>query len=234
MATFLFDLDGTLLAVDSATFLHAYFGELIQALQPVMPTDRLAADILTATARMQADTRPGITNREKFRNEFDALTPGLDHESVWATISQFYATTFDNLQRVMVPNEPLRRSVEYLRSRRHRLLLTTNPIFPEIATHKRLRWAGYTTATFEYISTMENSTFCKPHVEYWQHVLTCMHVDAADAVAVGNDSVEDVSARLAGIGTYLVTDYAIGDVASAGADRCSDAAAFEEWVRTTY
>ena len=81
---------------------------------------------------------------------------------------------------------------------------------------------------------MENSSFCKPHVEYWQHVLTCMHVNAADAVAVGNDSVEDVSARLAGIATYLVTDYAIGDVASAGADRCSDAAAFEEWVRTTY
>jgi hypothetical protein len=54
------------------------------------------------------------------------------------------------------------------------------------------------------------------------------------AVAVGNDCTEDMSARLAGIETYLVTDYVIGDAASSGADHISDALGFERWVLANY
>jgi hypothetical protein len=60
MTTFLFDLDGTLLAVDARDFAHAYFGELTRAFEGLLPSDHLAQNILTATARMQADTRPGV------------------------------------------------------------------------------------------------------------------------------------------------------------------------------
>jgi len=45
---------------------------------------------------------------------------------------------------------------------------------------------------------------------------------------------EDMSARLVGIETYLVTDYVIGDVASSGADHISDALGFERWVLANY
>ena len=45
---------------------------------------------------------------------------------------------------------------------------------------------------------------------------------------------EDMTARLVGIETYLVTDYVIGDVASSGADHISDALGFERWVLANY
>ena len=45
---------------------------------------------------------------------------------------------------------------------------------------------------------------------------------------------EDMTARLAGIETYLVTDYVIGDAASSGADHISDALGFERWVLANY
>lgn len=234
MKTFLFDLDGTLLAMDEHEFMHTYFGELARALHGLVPAEGLAVNMLTATARMQADTSPGINNMEKFRREFEAVYPGIDQQAVWDRIMEFYATTFDTVRDIVWRSEPLYRSVTYLRTKGHRVLLTTNPVFPQLATYKRLAWAGFSPSAFEYISTMENSNYCKPHREYWQHVTAAMNVDPALAVAVGNDCIEDMSARLAGIETYLVTDHAIGDVATSNADHISDASGFECWVKENY
>ena len=170
------------------------------------------ANILAATARMQADTSPDSTNLMKFRREFEALYQDVDQQAVWDRIMEFYATTFDNVHDVVGRNEPLYRSVVYLRAKGHRVLLTTNPVFPQLATYKRLAWAGFSPDAFEYVSTMENCGYSKPHAEYWHHVADTMGVDPAQAIAVGNDCTEDMSAHLAGIETYLVTDYVIGDV----------------------
>jgi FMN phosphatase YigB (HAD superfamily) len=234
MKTFLFDLDGTLLAADENEFMHAYFDELTRALYGLLPAEGLARNILAATARMQADTSQDSTNLVKFRKEFGALYQGVDQQAVWDRIMEFYATTFDNVHDVMGRNEPLHRSVMYLRERGHRILLTTNPIFPQLATYKRLAWAGFSSDMFEYVSTMENCGYCKPNAAYWQHVATTMHIDTRQAVVVGNDCTEDMSARLVGIETYLVTDYVIGDVASSGADHVSDALGFERWILANY
>ncbi|MCX6098027.1 MAG: hypothetical protein NTZ77_06090 [Caldiserica bacterium] len=206
MKTFLFDLDGTLLAMDEREFMHTYFGELSRALHGLVPAEGFAGNMLAATTRMQADTSPDISNMEKFRREFEAVYPDVDQQAVWDRIMEFYAT----------------------------ILLTTNPVFPQLATYKRLAWAGFSPGIFEYVSTMENSSYCKPHVEYWQHVTTVRNVDPAQAVAVGNDCTEDMSARLAGIETYLVTDHVIRDTATSGADHVSDARGFERWVLENY
>jgi FMN phosphatase YigB (HAD superfamily) len=234
MKTFLFDLDGTLLCADENEFMHAYFGELTRALHGLLPAEGLATNILAATARMQADISPGSSNLVKFRKEFEALYEGIDQQAVWDRIMEFYATTFDNVHDVMRRNEPLHRSVVYLRKEGYRVLLTTNPIFPQLATYKRLAWAGFSSDTFEYVSTMENCGFSKPSTAYWQHVVATMKVDPAQAIVVGNDCIEDMSARLAGIETYLVTDYVIGDAASSGADHVSDSVGFEDWVLANY
>ena len=234
MKTFLFDLDGTLLAANENDFMHAYFDELARALHGLLPSDGLAGNILAATARMQADTSLGSNNLEKFRREFDTLYEGVDQQAVWDRIMEFYATTFDNVHEVMGRNEPLYRSVTYLRQKGYRVLLTTNPVFPQLATYKRMAWAGFSQDAFEYVSTMENCGYCKPNVEYWRDVVTLMKVDPAQAIAVGNDCTEDMSARLVGIETYLVTDYVIGDAASSGADHISNALGFERWILENY
>jgi hypothetical protein len=45
---------------------------------------------------------------------------------------------------------------------------------------------------------------------------------------------EDMTARLADIETYVVTDYVIGGAASSGADHVSDSLGFERWVLANY
>jgi len=62
----------------------------------------------------------------------------------------------------------------------------------------------------------------------------CQGIDPAQAVVVGNDSTEDMSARLIGVETHLVTDYLIGDAVSSGADHISDSLGFESWVLANY
>ena len=52
MRTFLFDLDGTLLAMNTRTFTETYFGELALALHGLVPADGLVHNMLTATKRM--------------------------------------------------------------------------------------------------------------------------------------------------------------------------------------
>ncbi len=234
MTSFLFDLDGTLLAVSDAAFAHAYFHELVPALQGLLPQEGLANAILAATRSMQDDPTPGRSNLVKFQEYFFASYPTVDRDAVWGRIMEFYASTFDRVHAVMGPNLPLLRAVRYLHARGCRILLTTNPIFPRIATYKRLTWAGYAPSSFEYVSTMENCSACKPHAEYWRQVLAEKGVDPGEAVAVGNDCIEDVSAGLLGIRTYLVTDYVIGDPAASRADRWSDAGGFERWVYENY
>lgn len=234
MKTFLFDLDGTLLAMDNHDFMHAYFGELTRALHGLLPIEGLAGNILAATARMQADTSPGSSNLVKFRREFEILYQGVDQKAVWERIMEFYTTTFDNIQNIAGCNEPLYRSVMYLREKGYRVLLATNPVFPQLATYKRLAWAGFSPDAFEYISTMENCGYSKPNAAYWHHVTTLMNVDPAQAIVVGNDCIEDMSAHLVGIETYLVTDYVIGDATLSEADHVSDALGFERWVLTNY
>ena len=49
-----------------------------------------------------------------------------------------------------------------------------------------------------------------------------------------NDCIEGMSARLAGIETYLVTDCMIGDAASSGEDNVSDSLGFESWILANY
>ena len=234
MTTFLIDLDGTVLTMDTRAFSRAYFGALGRHLAGLVDPEAFPAQLMTATAAMQDDLRPDVGNVDKFKVAFERMTPGLDLPVFWNRIMAFYEGPFDAVRSVVAPNEPVVRAVRYLKNRGQKVVLATNPIFPAVATCKRLMWAGFEPKDFAWVSTMENSRFCKPHLEYWRDVLTAAGADAAASIAVGNDAVEDVSARLAGIATCLVTDYAIGDTGSAGADRVVDGAGFEQWVRETY
>jgi len=80
MKAFLFDLDGTLLGMNTRSFTETYFGELARALHGLVPADGLARNMLSATARMQEDDSPGGTNLTKFRAAFAVLYPDIDHQ----------------------------------------------------------------------------------------------------------------------------------------------------------
>ena len=86
-----------------------------------------------------------------------------------------------------------------------RVALATNPFFPAIATHSRIRWAGLQPEDFALVTTYENSRHCKPNMEYYRDILAQQGLDAADCIMVGNDVAEDMVAQQLGMQVFLLT-----------------------------
>jgi FMN phosphatase YigB (HAD superfamily) len=90
-----------------------------------------------------------------------------------------------------------------------RLILATNPLFPAMATHRRVRWAGLKPENFEWITTYENSRFAKPNPEYYREILNRFDLHPEDCLMIGNDVDEDMIAQSLGMKVFLLTDCLI-------------------------
>jgi len=97
--------------------------------------------------------------------------------------------------------------VNLLREKGYRLYLTTMPLFPRIAVEKRVQWAGCDPQAFERITTYDNSTSTKPHLEYYRENVEAIGLKPEEILMVGNNTREDLSAMQLGLDGYLVTDW---------------------------
>ena len=95
-----------------------------------------------------------------------------------------------------------------------KLVLASNPIFPMEVQCQRLGWAGLSHIPFHFITHIENMSFCKPRVEYYQQICQKIHEPPESCLMVGNDSINDMVAARAGLSTYLTTDVKDDDSAS--------------------
>ena len=99
--------------------------------------------------------------------------------------------------------------MDWLRDAGYELVLATNPIFPQVATYSRLRWAGFQPEDFSLITTYENSTSCKPNLAYYQEILQKIGRAPSECLMVGNDVTEDLCVRELGMEAFLLTDCLI-------------------------
>ena len=93
----------------------------------------------------------------------------------------------------------------------YRLILATNPVFPKVATLKRMEWAGLSACDFELITTYESSHFSKPALGYFKEILDRSGLRADECLMVGNDTSDDISCADLGMDVFLVTDDLINE-----------------------
>ncbi|MBP3667532.1 MAG: HAD family hydrolase [Clostridia bacterium] len=205
----LFDLDGTLLPMDQNVFMQDYFGRLIRRLVPLgyTPEGFLAAMKKGIAAMV---TNNGTrTNEEAYWEAYTSVSGKeiLNHMPVF---ERFYNEEFDDVAAVCGCNPQAAELVHSLQRRGIRVILATNPLFPQIATQKRIRWAGLQPEDFEFYTTYEDIGFCKPNPAYYKEVLRRAGLDAANCLMVGNDIAEDMMAGAqAGLRGFLLTDCLI-------------------------
>ncbi|GEO26124.1 hydrolase [Alicyclobacillus acidoterrestris] len=205
LTTLLFDLDGTLLPMDLDAFMKAYFRRLAPHLAGHYRPDEIVPWMMGALRNVAENETPQITNLDKFRRAlFDSDTQKL--EQIWPLFEQFYDSSFDDIQHVVSPSHIAREICRTARDKGYRLVLATNPIFPEVATMARIRWAGLDASWFTLITTMENSHFCKPNPKYFLEILDKLNIAPNECMMIGNDVQEDGAAGYVGIRGYLVTD----------------------------
>ena len=200
----LFDLDGTLLPMDMDTFTHAYFGALAQYLAPYgyAPKALVGAIWQGISAMVQNDGT--VTNEVRFWDAFCAAL-GEGARSHVPLLGTFYREKFDAVQAVCGYTAQAAQTVRAIKCAGYRVALATNPVFPRIATQRRMAWAGLDEVDFELYTTYENASYCKPNPAYYLDVAARMGVDPADCLMVGNDIEEDIeAARRVGMDTFLL------------------------------
>ena len=208
ITTVLFDLDGTLLPMDQNVFIKAYFGGLARRLAPHgYDPQKLIDSIWQGTAAM-VKNNGDVTNEERFWQGFEAAygKPARQDEEHFAA---FYREDFDKVRTSCGYTPAAREIVDTAKSCGLRVALATNPIFPAMATERRIAWAGLTPSDFELVTTYENSRHCKPNPDYYRDVMQTLGVKPEECLMVGNDVGEDMIAETLGARVFLLTDNLI-------------------------
>ena len=204
----LFDLDGTLLPMDQEVFTKGYFRFLIKKAAPYgYEPEKLISSIWQGTAAMVKNTGE-VSNETVFWRVFAGIygDGALKDKPVF---DEFYANEF-NLARDTCGYTPASaEAIKLLKEKGINVALATNPIFPEVATRTRMKWAGVDPDDFALYTTYENINFCKPNLAYYKEVLRRLELDAGDGLMVGNDVGEDMIAEKLGINVFLLTDCVI-------------------------
>ena len=206
--TVFFDLDGTLLPMDQSIFIRAYIGGISKRLAPYgYEPDALVKAIWDGTAAMVANNG-SVTNEEAFWQSFTARfgEECLTHVPIF---DAYYQEDFDKVQTACGFAPQSREILQLLHSRGVDAVLATNPIFPAIATQKRIGWAGLLPTDFKLITTYENSRHCKPNPDYYRDILKTLNLRAEDCLMIGNDVEEDMIAETLGMKVFLLTDCLI-------------------------
>lgn len=203
-----FDLDGTLLPVDMDAFLQAYFKALGKyaaehGQEPKQFTDALNKGVFAMIKE------EGGRNDERFWQTFcSVLGIGESEMPAYEQLMEgFYNTAFDELGALITPTPESAKVINLLKEKGYRLYLTTMPLFPRIAVEKRVQWAGCDPQVFERITTYDNSTSTKPHLEYYRENVEAIGLKPEEILMVGNNTREDLSAMKLGLDGYLVTDW---------------------------
>jgi len=208
ITTILFDLDGTLLPMDQDVFLKAYMSGMARKMAAHgYEPQHLIQSIWKGTEAMVRNDG-SETNETLLWNTFSACC-GRDTRVDEPYFVEFYENEFQDVRHVCGHDPRAVEVIHEIRNLGYRLILATNPLFPAIATHSRVRWAGLIPEDFELITTYENSSHCKPNPAYYLDILRSQGLTPEECVMVGNDVTEDMIAQTLGMKVFLLTDNLI-------------------------
>lgn len=206
ITTILFDLDGTLIGMDQDEFIRLYFATLLDKLAELGYDKKTMLGVLETCIVNTKYNDGRCTNEERFWQTFNELTDG-PNEELGAALIEFYNKDFHSvLAGSCTPYPRANDILDCARRNGFRIILATNPLFPAVATHTRIRLGGMDPSDFEYITAYENSSHCKPNPDYFRELLEKLGIAPDECVMIGNDTRDDFSAHALGIPVFVKTD----------------------------
>lgn len=213
--TILFDLDGTLLPIDTDAFVRQYLKALAGHAGHLVEPGLLARQVMASTEDMIRNTDMALTNAQVFARSFFPAV-GHEEEALMPVFDEFYRKRFPALKAVC-PGIPglARRVVVTALEKGYDIVLATNPLFPRMAIEERMRWIEVDDLPWRLITVYEEMHACKPQPAYYREVLERVGCKPEECWMVGNDVQEDGVAATLGMNVYFVTDYLIDRVGTA-------------------
>jgi len=204
----LFDLDGTLLPMDMEDFTNGYFKLLVSKLAEYgFEGKEFIKNIWIGIKHMVLNdgTR---SNCDAFWAYMESVYG--DRNDLAKTVCEgFYSNEFEGGKDYCGYNPEVKPLISDCKEKGYHVILATNPIFPDEATRKRVRWAGLDVKDFEGYTTYENCTSCKPNLEYYRSLIERFGLVPEECLMVGNDVDEDMVSEKLGFKVFLITDCMI-------------------------
>lgn len=207
----LFDLDGTLLPMDNDAFTKGYFKLLAKAASVHGYTfETLIPAMWKGVTAMVRNDRSKL-NRDAFWDVFAGIF-GEEAYTHIPTFDAFYGNEFYKAKDFTAPNPLAAEAVKLAHEKADKVVLATNPLFPEVAIKARLDFIGLKLSDFDLVTTYDNFGSCKPNPLYYNEIAEKIDVDPKNCLMIGNNAEEDIEAsQAAGLSTYLVTDCLIAN-----------------------
>lgn len=204
MKAILFDLDGTLLPMNTKKFHDLYFSSLGNYFDDLMNKEEFVESVWIATLKMLNDETEK-QNKVIFENEFKKHVSDL--ELYMERFNNYYETEFEVVKGSTSEEPIVKKIIKMLKDKGYLLILATNPLFPLNAVEKRIEWAGLDHEDFVHITHFENSNSCKPNKLYYENILRKFNLESSDCYMVGNDVSDDMVAKNIGLKTFLLTPH---------------------------
>jgi FMN phosphatase YigB (HAD superfamily) len=198
-----FDLDGTLYGLAEDAFLNEYPKLVLPHFMDVYKPEEFLEYFWKATQLLMTHDDKSTKVIESFFTSFNRSSQ-MPREEIKGRFDGFYATDFKKLKLLSHVYPETNQLVETAKNKDIKLILATNPIFPEVATRERCKWANINYDDFDYVSHAENSTSCKPNPNYYLELLKIAGVEPTKSLMVGNDFLYDMSASSVGIMTWMI------------------------------
>ncbi|WP_343209931.1 HAD family hydrolase [Anaerolentibacter hominis] len=203
--TILFDLDGTLLPMDQHSFAMKWFEGIGQKFRDRVENMQELFETFQKSVHYMIHNDGSRLNEERFWEFFLSRTGG-ERDDWEEDMLDFYKNEFHLAKGPTWVNPAVAKTIKRLKEQGYDLVVATNPVFPPIGTKTRIRWAGLDPEDFTYITTYDNSRYCKPNVKYYEEIMERLNKSPEQCRMVGNDVGEDMVAEQLGLEGYLITD----------------------------
>ena len=207
MKAVFFDLDGTLLFVDIDKYMEEYCRMITKkfASKGYDPQDFFKKFWDASIALCECDGSKLCSEAfwERYCENF-GLEDYAEHEKIF---EDFYKNEWKLLREKFITFNPdAARAVEICREKGLKIVLATNPVFPDIGTNERMSWTGLKPEMFDYVTYYDNAHYTKVTPKYFLELCERFNLDPADVLMVGNDTRDDLLCLEAGLKAFLVTN----------------------------
>ncbi len=201
-----FDLDGTLLNIQMNAFVPQYLQRVAACFGDLVAPEQMVDVLLETTWQLLHADDGSRTNEQTY---LDTLRQRLavGPELYRSRLQVFLSEGLPQLSGYVRPLPLARKILQQCFDRDLSVVLATNPVFPRPVVDARLRWGGLIDFPFTWVSSYENSRYCKPNPRYFSALLAELQLDPACVIMVGNDTEHDLAARQIGISTFLVDTW---------------------------
>ena len=197
----LFDLEGTLIRVDTNNFMRNYLGLLAPRFAHFLSPDKFSKQLLKSWEFAQRESGPEQTVMQSF---YEDLSKAMGHSSqiLQPVFEEFYEADFPTLKCLVQVVPQGVRIVNHALQRGFLTGVASNPDMPLEAMREYLSWAGLKPKQFKVIPAMDSFHYFKPQREYFQELAEKLGLKPENCLLVCSQT-QDLVCRKIGMKVFL-------------------------------